>query len=137
MSRNRLQLLLKMWHFHNNENVTEDRLQQISLLLDILLENYQKFITPKEVLCIDETLVPFRGRLSFKQFIKNKRHKFGIKLYKLYIEKGYTYKLTVYCGQDRVKNQSSSEHIVLNLTKNFSHSTPTTITPMCHWLTRY
>jgi hypothetical protein len=84
----------------------------------MLLEKFQNNVTPKEAVCIDETLVPFRGRLSFRQFIKNKCHKFGIKLYKLCLEKGYTYNMTVYCGQDKVEGQTSSQNVVLTLAKN-------------------
>jgi hypothetical protein len=83
MSRNRFQLLLKIWHFSNNENLSQDRLQKISPLINMLVEKFQNNVIPKEAVCIDETLVPFRGRLSFRQFIKNKRHKFGIKLYRV------------------------------------------------------
>lgn len=118
MSRNRFQLLLRMWHFHNNEILTNDRLQKISPLTTMLIENFQAPVIPKESLCIDETLVPFRGRLTFKQYIKNKRHKFGIKLYKLCLEKGYTYNMLVYCGQDKVEGQSSSQNVVLKLAAN-------------------
>jgi hypothetical protein len=118
MSRNRFQLLLKMWHFSNNENLSQDRLQKISPLINMLIEKFQNNVTPKEAVCIDETLVPFRGRLSFRQFIKNKRHKFGIKLYKVCLEKGYTYNMMVYCGQDKVEGQSSSQNVVLTLAKN-------------------
>lgn len=115
MSRNRFQLLLKTWHFNNNENVTTDRLQKISPLTNKLIENFKRHFIPNQALCIDETLVPFRGRLSFRQYIKNKRHKFGIKVYKLCIEKGYTYNLLIYCGQDRIKGESSSQRVVLTL----------------------
>lgn len=118
MPRNRFQLLLKSWHFHNNEIVTEDRLQKISPLTNLLIKNFQKPITPKEDVCIDESLVPFRGRLSFRQYITNKRHKFGIKLYKLCLEKGYTYNFQVYCGKDKTPNQSSSEKVVISLADN-------------------
>lgn len=118
MSRNRFQILVKMWHFNNNEIVTPDRLQKISPLIDMLVQNFQRYNTPNEMICIDETLVPFRGRLSFRQFIKNKRHKFGIKLYKLCVEKGYTYNLKVYCGNDKVNEQSSSESVVMSLAEN-------------------
>ena len=118
MSRNRFQLLLKSWHFHNNEILTEDRLQKITPLTNLLIKNFQNVVIPKEHVCIDETLVPFRGRLSFRQYISNKRHKFGIKLYKLCLEKGYTYNLQVYCGKDKVPNQSSSEKVVLSLSDN-------------------
>lgn len=90
MSRNRFQLLLRTLHFCNNEEVTEDRLRKLTPLLNRLRETFQSVITPSEYICIDETLVPFRGRLSFRQYISNKRHKFGIKLFKLCLKDGYT-----------------------------------------------
>jgi hypothetical protein len=55
MSRNRFQLLLKMGHFSNNENLSQDRLQKISPLINMLLEKFQNNVTPKEAVCIDET----------------------------------------------------------------------------------
>lgn len=115
MSRNRFQILLKTWHFSNNEEVAEHRLQKINPLLTKLLENFQNPIIPAENICIDETLVPFQGRLVFKQYIKNKRHKFGIKLYKLCLDKGYTYNVQVYCGQDKTDELPASKKVVLSL----------------------
>lgn len=44
----------------------------------------KNIIVPQENVCIDETLVPFGGRLGFRQYIKNKRHKFGISLQTLH-----------------------------------------------------
>lgn len=37
---------------------------------------------PKESMCIDESIVLFVGRLSFRQFNQNKRHRYGIKIFK-------------------------------------------------------
>ncbi|KAJ3642669.1 hypothetical protein Zmor_025430 [Zophobas morio] len=48
MSRNRFQLLLKSWHFHNNEILTEDRLQKITPLTNLLIKNFQNVVIPKE-----------------------------------------------------------------------------------------
>ena len=39
--------------------------------------------SPRKSLSIDESLVLFKGRLSFKQYISSKRARFGIKLYQL------------------------------------------------------
>ncbi|KAJ8946600.1 hypothetical protein NQ314_008855 [Rhamnusium bicolor] len=120
MSRNRFQLL-KIWHFSDNENITDDsdRLYKINPLINKFRENCQKAIIPKEYVCIDETLVPFKGRLKFKQYIRNKRHKFGIKLFKLCLEGGYLFDLKVYCGQekDANENQFVPTKIVLDLTQ--------------------
>lgn len=116
MSRNRFELLLANWHFQDNQTAnTSDRLHKLGPLLEQLKKNFQKFYIPKEQICVDETLVPFRGRLAFVQYIKNKRHKFGVKLYKLCLEGGYTYDLKIYCGKDKVDGSSVPTNIVMNL----------------------
>lgn len=121
LSRNRFQLLLKTWHFANNENVPEgDRLYKITPLIKKLLERFQAPIVPGEFICIDETLVPFKGKLKFKQYISNKRHKFGIKLFKLCLKNGYLFDLSIYCGQEKEPNQEQTvpSSVVLKLTQN-------------------
>ncbi|KAJ8976674.1 hypothetical protein NQ317_004757 [Molorchus minor] len=51
-------------------------------------------------LVIDESLVLFKGRLRFKQYIKSKRHRFGIKLFLLCdCETGYVLNIIVYTGK--------------------------------------
>lgn len=116
MSRNRFQLLLSMWHFHDNEDVENtSRIIKVSPLLDKLKIRYQAVVVPDKNICIDETIVPFRGRLSFRQYIKNKRHKFGIKLYKLCTTGGYTYNLSVYCGKEPVTDEPVPTRVVQNL----------------------
>lgn len=118
MPRNRFQLLLKCLHFGNNEEVTDDRLHKLTPLLEKLRESFQQPIIPSEYLCIDETLVPFRGRLRFRQYISNKRHKFGIKLFKLCLKDGYTYNFQVYCGKSKDLNVSVPSKIVMELMGN-------------------
>lgn len=117
MSRNRFELLLSMWHFSNNEDdaLENDRLRKITPLVTKLVERFQALYTPGKNICIDETMVPFRGRLRFKQFIKNKRHKFGIKVYKLCCQGGYTYNLKVYCGSDCTEGGQASANVVFYL----------------------
>lgn len=66
MSRNPFQLLLKMLHFNNNEEITDDRLHKLRPLISILRKNFQQQMIPSEYVCIDETLVPFRERLRFR-----------------------------------------------------------------------
>lgn len=125
MSRNRFELLLRMLHFNNNDTaVPGDRLHKIAPLMNKLLESSQSAVEPGEKFCIDETLVPFRGRLAFKQYIKNKRHKFGIKLFKLCLEQGYTYNLSIYCGKEENKDKTISvpTKVVLSLSDNLLDS---------------
>nr|XP_022913143.1 piggyBac transposable element-derived protein 4-like [Onthophagus taurus] len=121
MSRNRFQLLSKMLHFSDNSEVTEDRLQKLTPLVLKLKEVFQRIYVPGEYVCIDETLVPFQGRLKFKQYIANKRHKFGIKVFKLCLESGYTYDFKIYCGKEQTEGGGVPTNVVLNLMKDLLH----------------
>lgn len=120
LSRNRFQVLLKTWHFADNEVLHDinDRMYKITPLLNKLRTSFQSHIVPGEFICIDETLVPFKGKLKFKQYINNKRHKFGIKLFKLCLENGYLYEFKVYCGQEKTPGNESTvpTKVVLELT---------------------
>nr|CAI5830572.1 unnamed protein product [Callosobruchus analis] len=129
MSRNRFELILRMWHLSNNQQCPEgDRFFKIKPLIDLLLERFQSAIMPAKDLCIDETMVPFRGKLSFKQYIKNKKHKFGIKFYKLCTNDGYTYNLKVYCGRDAQPGVPVASSVVMELSEIFSMYTSTLTT---------
>lgn len=99
ISRNRFEALLHFLHVSDNENCpTGDRLYKISPLVQMLNRKFQHICNPKEKVCIDETMVPFRGRLSFLQYIPGKRHKYGVKLFKLCVDEGYTYSIKIYGG---------------------------------------
>lgn len=100
MSRNRFQILLTMLHFDNNETSdTSNRLRKIQHLVDMLQQKFKALFYPGEDFVIDETLVPWRGRLIFRQYIPNKSHRYGVKLFKLCSVDGYTWGLKVYTGK--------------------------------------
>ena len=102
MSRNRFQLLLSMLHSSDNEtSESGDRLAKIQPLIDMLQKNFQSLFRPEEDVVIDETLVPWRGRLTFRQYIPNKTHRYGVKLFKLCSMVGYTWALKVYSGKSQ------------------------------------
>lgn len=46
----------------------------IKPLIDKLKENYGKYYDPPETVCIDESIVSFRGSVVFRQYMKHKRH---------------------------------------------------------------
>lgn len=58
---------------------------------------------------VDETMVPFRGRLIFRQYNPGKAAKYGIKLYKLCATNGYTFAMNVYTG----KNSLSEDNVTV------------------------
>ena len=100
LSRNRFQLLLSMIHFSDNATTQDgDRLAKIQPLIDILESNFKNMFCPEKDIVIDETLIPWRGRLIFRQYIPNKAHPYGIKMFKLCSVDGYTWGFRIYAGK--------------------------------------
>jgi len=123
MSRNRFESLMKTIHFSDNTCIDpSNRLYKLGTLIDEIMINSNLCMQPKQNLCIDESLVKFMGRLAFKQYIQNKRDRFGIKEFKLCISPFYTIAMKVYCGKEvdnmlNVGNVGSS--IVMELAKPY------------------
>ena len=65
-------------------------------------------------------MIPWRGILSFRQYIPGKAHKYGVKLYKLCTVEGYTWNLKVYCGKNARDSSTklNSENVVMTLMKD-------------------
>lgn len=60
-----------------------DPLRKLQPVLTMLKRKFQQFFKPFQKLVIDKSLLLFKGRLSFKQYIPTKRPRFGIKLFML------------------------------------------------------
>jgi hypothetical protein len=68
--------------------------------LPSLLHNFNLCINPGEYLCVDESLMAFKGRLSFRQYNPLKRSRFGIKYFALVdCETKFLVKMIVYLGK--------------------------------------
>ena len=72
-----------------------------------------------ESVSVDEAMIPFKGRLSFKQYMKDKPVKHGIKVFVLADGKyGYIKKLQIYTGRNSTLSQNElglSTKVVLDL----------------------
>ena len=100
MSRDRYTILLKMLYFSDKKSESsKDRLAKIRGLFDKLREIFKKSFSPFRNLCIDESLLLFKGRLFFKHYIPSKRNRFGIKSFVLCdCSTGYVLDVIVYTG---------------------------------------
>lgn len=49
--------------------------------MNILREKFEQLFVPYQNICIDESLMLWKGRLSFKQYIPKKGHRFGVKFF--------------------------------------------------------
>jgi hypothetical protein len=117
MCRDRFLLLLKYWHFSDNSNSENDKLYKIRDVYNMLLIQFKQILKPGKVLVIDETMVPWRGRLHFRQYIKNKSHKYGVKLYKACTPEGYTFNIIIYTDKgDSGRELNHSQNVLCDKT---------------------
>ncbi|CAK1584893.1 unnamed protein product [Parnassius mnemosyne] len=102
MSYNRFSSILRCWHFVDNEAPRDqnERLYKIKPLLNLVINNWKNLLTPNECIVIDESMMPFRGRISFRQYNPSKAHKYGLKIYKLCTEDGFVWNYGIYIGRD-------------------------------------
>jgi len=82
MNRNRFEEITRGLHFANNENPDPtNRFWKLGNICENLLRKYALSVSVGEICCIDESLLKFKGRLSFKQYLPFKRSRFGIKFF--------------------------------------------------------
>ncbi len=86
MSKFRFQQLASYLHFANNEDQVRDRedprydpLFKLRPLIDRVVPSWRAAIRPARHLSIDESMIPFRGKIFFRQYIKSKHHRYGVK----------------------------------------------------------
>lgn len=114
MTRNRFELLLRNFHFSNNQTCPRgDRPNSVRGLVDMLVSKYKLCNIQEKNVCIDESVIPFVERLSFRPYINNKRHRYGIKIFKLCINGGYNIGFKMYAGQESIPGVAVSTKIVM------------------------
>lgn len=80
MSRDRFLLILRCIHFSDNADRTNtDRLKKIRMLIDSFNTKMATVYYPSRELSIEGSVL-WRGRLLFRQYIRGKWHKYGIKI---------------------------------------------------------
>jgi hypothetical protein len=109
MGRNRFQTILSNLRFVDHGRIDrEDRLYKVRPIITRVLKNIRESIYPDQPLAIDEALILWRGRLAFRQYISNKRHKYGIKLYELTTDDGFILNIIIYVGKGTLSDIDST-----------------------------
>lgn len=122
MSRNRFECILQCICFYDSDVVqAQNRMHKIDQVLKPILENANKVYSPGKFLSLDEAMVLFRGRLIFRQYIKSKAHKYGIKLYELCTPDGFILNIIIYGGKGTVQDDEKGHtyNVVMKLMKDF------------------
>nr|XP_023027317.1 piggyBac transposable element-derived protein 4-like [Leptinotarsa decemlineata] len=125
MSRDRFLLIMRCLHFAENgpAGVPTDRLHKINPFLNFFNEKMAVLYYPQRELSLDESMVLWRGRLVFRQYIKNKKHKYGIKLYVLTEPCGVILKVLIYTrAMDNLGGKGHTTKVVLDLMRNYLDS---------------
>ncbi|XP_053613881.1 piggyBac transposable element-derived protein 4-like [Plodia interpunctella] len=82
---------------------------KIKKIIDILTMNFRNVYKPEKELSLDESLLLYRGRLYFRQYIKSKKARYGIKFYVLATADGYVLDVIMYSGKDDSNMSTGSE----------------------------
>lgn len=104
MAVNRFEAIRAVLHFNNNENHLPkdrpdyDRLHKIRPVIDHLNHTFSS-IPIDQRLSIDKQMCTTKIAHFLKQYLPNKPHKWGYKLFVLRSLMGYAYRFEVYSGQ--------------------------------------
>ena len=79
-----------------------NKLYKIQPFLDLVVARFQEVYTPERQLAIDDTLIKFKGKLHFRQFIPIKPGRFGKKAFTFTeSSSGYVLNSNIYTGKER------------------------------------
>ncbi|XP_071051718.1 piggyBac transposable element-derived protein 4-like [Onthophagus taurus] len=125
MSRKRFLFLLTSLRFDDirdrHTRRQSDKLAPIRELSELFKNNIQSSYVISEYATIDEKLEPFRGRCSFRQYIKSKPARYGIKIFLLTDSRTYyTNNFEIYAGKQpegEYKLQNDPYSVVCRLIK--------------------
>ena len=76
---------MKYIHSNDSEKMpavgssNHDKIYKIRPLLGMIVERFKSVYTPTEYLSVDESIISYKGRLSWIQDMPKKPHKWGIK----------------------------------------------------------
>ena len=120
MTKNQFLLIHKFFHIVDNSRVnTDDRLHKIRPLLDLLTSKFQRFYVLNRELTINERMVKYTGRLSFRQYIPNKPTKLGIKVFLIADSiTGYVWNWYVYSGAVVGRRANGVHNLIVDLTQD-------------------
>ncbi|XP_035731241.1 piggyBac transposable element-derived protein 3-like [Vespa mandarinia] len=127
MSRTRWREIKSKIHFSrklranatNNAKMT-DSLQKIRPILNKLVKNFNH-IPMSEHVCVDEQIIPFKGRHRLKNYMPKKPKKWGYKAFLLCDSSELIYNFEIYTGKvihdPELLNVGSSGNVVLRVAK--------------------
>lgn len=127
MSSKRYKKIIENIHLNDNNTAVQkgqpgyDKLHKVRPLIEKLNESFTSAYKHSSFLAVDESMIPFKGRSSIKQYMPLKPIKRGYKVWCLADSlTGYIQKFDIYTGKSDVidNNQGLGEKVVLKLTSS-------------------
>jgi len=112
MSRERFKKIKKFLHVAYNQKLTSSKVSKVEPLFNKLKNQCQQFGVFDEFISVDESMVPYKGLHSARQFIKNKPIRFGYKVWMLCGSTGFPYNFEIYCGKQNDRKSSLGQYVV-------------------------
>ncbi|XP_038124351.1 piggyBac transposable element-derived protein 4-like [Cyprinodon tularosa] len=84
MSRDRFVAIWRYLHLQNNQAADvnkDDKLWKMRWFLNYLLDRFQALYEVDGNVSVDESMIKFKGRLSFRQYLPMKPTKWGVKVW--------------------------------------------------------
>ncbi|XP_066596608.1 piggyBac transposable element-derived protein 4-like [Prorops nasuta] len=107
-TRKRIMQIFWMLHLKTPDPAKNDirtRIQRASNFLEPINSRFSDYFIPGENICVDESVVKFKGKISFITYNPNKPTKWGIRVYVLAdSETGYVYSILPYYGSITSEN---------------------------------
>ena len=129
MDKDRFILLSKFLHFTDNDAFDPDgpiprKLYKLWSILQHMKTKFLETYESERDMAVDESLLLWKGRLSWKQYIPSKRARFGIKSFEICeSSSGYIWNFFIYTGKDTAydpdipESESMGTKVVLTLVK--------------------
>jgi hypothetical protein len=110
MTINKFYLLSKFLHLSSPFVINSaDKVYKVRTLIQMMINRYQKFYTCDKEISIDERMIKSKNRCNFRQYMPDKKYKYGIKVFELAESKtGYISNLEIYTG--KFKNSTQKDN---------------------------
>lgn len=97
--RDQMSQMLSCLHFRDNADLDDDSYFKVRPIFDNLNANSSRWFAGQQLFSVDETMVPYFGRHSSKQFIRGKPVRYGYKIWSLCTSAGEGVWFEPYCGR--------------------------------------
>ncbi|CAG5003479.1 unnamed protein product [Parnassius apollo] len=117
MSARKFEQILRCIYVSDLDSKGKDKIEKF---INAITKSFMECYKPYKLLSLDESLLLFRGRLAFRQYIKSKKVRYGIKFFELTTSDGYVLNIMMYSGKETTaRTGKKSEKIVLRLMRPY------------------